>query len=53
MDQIITCELWKLQFWDWQRNANKIELLKAKLHGFTHPHTETEAVYKTSADEDL
>ena len=31
----------------------RFELLKAKLHGFTHPHTETEAVYKTSADEDL
>ena len=27
--------------------------MKAKLHGFTHPHTETEAVYKTSTDEDL
>ena len=29
---------------------NRFELLKAKLHGFTHSHTETEAVYNSSND---
>ncbi len=31
----------------------KFELLKAKLHGFTHPHYETEAVYNSTNDVDL
>jgi predicted Zn-dependent protease len=33
--------------------ANKFELLKAKLHGFTHPHYETEAIYNSTKDADL
>ncbi len=31
----------------------RFELLKAKLHGFTHPYLETEAVYNSSSDVDL
>ena len=31
----------------------KFDLLKAKLHGFTHPHYETEAVYNSTDDVDL
>ncbi len=31
----------------------RFNLLKAKLHGFTHPHKETEAVYTSSNDIDL
>ena len=31
----------------------RFELLKAKLHGFTHPHNETEAVYDSNNDIDL
>ena len=31
----------------------KFELLKAKLHGFTHPHYETEAIYNSMKDVDL
>ena len=31
----------------------KFELLKAKLHGFTHPHYETEAIYSSTKDVDL
>ena len=31
----------------------KFELLKAKLHGFTHPHYETEAIYNSMRDVDL
>ena len=31
----------------------KFDLLKAKLHGFTHPHHETEAIYNSMKDEDL
>ena len=32
---------------------NRFELLKAKLHGFTHPYIETEAVYNSLTDADL
>ena len=31
----------------------KFELLKAKLHGFTHPNYETEAIYNSTKDVDL
>ncbi len=31
----------------------KFELLKAKLHGFTHPHYETESIYNSTEDVDL
>ena len=31
----------------------KFELLKAKLHGFTHSHYETEAIYNSTKDVDL
>ncbi len=34
-------------------SQNKFELLKAKLHGFTHPHYETEAIYNSMEDVDL
>ena len=39
---------------DADRNMQKrFELLKAKLFGFTHPHTETESVYNASNDVDI
>tara|TARA_B100000401_G_C52814108_1_gene725757 strand:- start:3549 stop:4895 length:1347 start_codon:yes stop_codon:yes gene_type:complete len=31
----------------------RFELLKAKLHGFTHPYKETQAIYNSSKDTDL
>ena len=33
--------------------SKRFNLIKAKLHGFTHPYDETEAVYNSSSDTDL
>ncbi len=33
--------------------SERFELLKAKLHGYTHPYHETEAVYNSNTDADL
>ncbi len=36
-----------------EKLQKRFELLKAKLHGFTHPYHETEAIYNLSNDIDL
>ena len=52
----INSSLKSFQNCNYDRNESlkkRFELLKAKLHGFTHSHEETEAVYGSNSDIDL
>ncbi len=43
----------KCNFTEDEKLSKRFELLKAKLHGFTHSHLETEALYNSDRDIDL